>query len=58
MTTSSKDLFKKLGFIDEETNTPVKPVEPTTERLINGLERLLEELGIEEEEQEKSDQDL
>jgi len=54
MTMSKQDLLKILGITDKETDVPIKPVNPQAEKVINGLERLLEELE-KEEEQEKGE---
>lgn len=49
------ELLKKLGITEEEVQKPFKPVHPSEERIIDGLERLMEEL-MKEEEQEDQDQ--
>ncbi len=48
MTSSKEELLKKLGLTEEEPIERSKLVNPATERVIDGLERLLEELAQEE----------
>jgi hypothetical protein len=56
MITSKRDLIKRLGLTEEEAALPFKPVNPTEERIIDGLERLLEELAEEEKEDKEGEQ--
>ncbi|OPY90950.1 MAG: hypothetical protein A4E72_00369 [Syntrophus sp. PtaU1.Bin208] len=55
MIKQKEELLKKLGLTEEEVKTRFKPVDPSEERIIDGLERLFEEL-MKEEEQEDQDQ--
>lgn len=48
MTSSKEEFLKKLGLTEEESIDRSKLVNPETERVIDGLERLLEELAKEE----------
>ncbi len=48
-----EELLKKLGITEEEVKTRFKPVHPSEERIIDGLERLMEELMKEEEQKDK-----
>ncbi|MDY0187142.1 MAG: hypothetical protein RBR16_04385 [Syntrophus sp. (in: bacteria)] len=49
-----QELLKKIGLTEEDLQKSSKLVNPSEEQIIDGLERLLEEL-IKEEEQEKDD---
>jgi hypothetical protein len=51
MVKEKQELLKKLGLTEEEVATSFKPVLPSEERVIDGLERLLEELLKEEEDE-------
>ncbi len=48
MTSPKEELLKKLGLTEEDSIERSKLVNPATERVIDGLERLLEELAKEE----------
>jgi len=56
MMTSKEDFIKKLCLNDEETDghTPLRRTNPALERVIDGMERLMEELAKEEEQEKDS----